>query len=104
MPQTMQVLNAGFDYETVATSQTDQAIGATGAAGDYLERVVIFVATAATAAVTIKDNSTTIASFANSPGGGIGVYTIPLGVRSKNGAFKITTGAGSTVIAVGRFT
>ena len=98
-------LNEAFatDYETVAVSQTDQVLGSTGEVGDYLERIVIQVATAATAAVTVKDGSTTILSFANSPGGGIGVYPIALQVKSKTGPFKVTTGAGATVLCVGKF-
>ena len=35
------VIGAGLEYETVAASQTAQAIGATGATGDYLSHVVI---------------------------------------------------------------
>ena len=97
-------LSAATEYETVAASQTDQVIGATGATGDYLERIIIQVSTAATAAVTVKDNATTIFTFANSPGGGIGTYVIPLGIRSVSGAWKITTGAGSAVLAIGDFT
>ena len=98
-------LNEAFatDYETVAASQSDQVLGSTGEVGDYLERIVIQVATAATAAVTVKDGSTTIFSFANSPGSGIGVYPVSLQVKSKTGPFKVTTGAGSTVLCVGKF-
>lgn len=95
--------NAG-EYETVAASQTDQVLGATGAIGDYLDRIVIFVATAATGAVTIKDGATTIGSFANSPGGGIGPYVLQLGIRAVGAGFSITTGAGSSVLAIGDFT
>lgn len=92
-------------YETVAASQTDQVMGPTGAAGDILERLVIVVATAATAAVSIKDGGgSAITVFPNSPGGGIGTYYVPLGARSSAGAWKVTTGAGSSVIAVGKFT
>ena len=91
------------DYETVAVSQTDQVMGTNGEVGDYLDSIVIQVATAATAAVTVKDNATTVFAFANSPGGGIGSYVIPLGIKSRSGAFKITTGAGSTVLAIGKF-
>lgn len=90
-------------YETVAASQTDQALGAVGATGDFLERLVIVVATAATAATSIKDGSTSISILPNSPGGGIGVYDVELNMVSKNGAWSVTTGAGSSVIAVGRF-
>jgi hypothetical protein len=96
------------DYETVAASQTDQILGPTGAKGDILERLIITVATAATAAVSIKDgNGSAIAIMPNSPGGGVGVYVVPIGARCVSGTtpgWKVTTGAGSTVLAVGRFT
>lgn len=93
------------EYETVAVSQTDQVLGATGATGDYLSHLVIVVATAATAAVSIKDGAgSAISVFPNNPGGGVGTYTVPLGLTSTAGAWKVTTGAGSTVVAVGNFT
>jgi len=37
-------------------------------------------------------------------GGGIGVYNIELNAVSANGAWKITTGAGVEVMAIGIFT
>ena len=46
-----------FDYETVAASQSDQVLGVTGAVGDFLHRLIIVVATAATSQVQIKDGS-----------------------------------------------
>jgi len=94
----------GGEYETVAASQTAQAMGATGATGDYLDHCVIQVATAATAATTINDNSTAVETFANSPGGGIGSYDIPIKARSVSGAWKVTTGAGASVTCYGDFT
>lgn len=98
-------LNESFatDYEVVAPSATDQVLGSTGEVGDFLDRLVIQVATAATAAVTLKDGGNTIFSFANSPGGGIGVYPVTFNVKAKAGPFKVTTGAGVTVLAVGKF-
>lgn len=96
--------NAASEYETVAASQTDQVLGNTGAAGDYLGKLIIVVATAATAQVQIKDGSgSAITVFPNSPGSGIGTYTIPIELLSTSGAWKITTGAGSSVIACGLF-
>ena len=93
------------EWETVAASQTDQVLGSTGAAGDYLEKLIITVGTAATAAVSIKDGTgSSIPVLPNSPGGGIGVYVVPLDMISFDAGWKVTTGAGSTVIAVGRFT
>ena len=92
-------------YETVAASQTDQVLGSTGAAGDSLEKLIITVGTAATAAVSIKDGSgSSIPILPNSPGGGIGVYVVPCDMVAMDAGWKVTTGAGSTVVAVGRFT
>lgn len=88
-------------FETVAASQTAQVLGATGAIGDYIERLVITVATAATGTVSLLDLATSIPiTAANTP---IGVYVVELGMRSTEGAWKVTTGAGATVIAVGQF-
>lgn len=100
-------MNARYDfntmYEAVAAGQTTQTIGATGAVGDLLERVIITVVTSATGTVAIKDGADTAItiSAANTP---IGVYSVEIGARSKTGAWQITTGAGATAIAVGRFT
>lgn len=93
-----------WTYETVAASQSDQALGATGATGDYLEHLVITVATALTAQVQIKDGSgSAYTVLPNSPGGGVGVYYVPIKACSASGAWKVTTGAGSTVLAAGHF-
>lgn len=102
-PVPVSTQSVGGEYETVAASQTDQVMGATGALGDYLDHCTLIVATAATAATTIKDNATTLYAFANSPGGGIGVYDIPVRARSTSGAWKITTGAGVSVVCTGDF-
>lgn len=92
-------------YETVAASQTDQVLGGDGGSGDYLDSLIITVGTAATAAVSIKDGAgSSIPILPNSPGGGIGVYVVPVKATSKTGPWKVTTGAGSTVVAVGNFT
>lgn len=92
-----------FEYETVAAGTTGQALGATGAAGDLLSHIILVVSTAATAATSILDGATSISIFPNSPGGGVGTYTIPLNLVSVNGAWSVTTGAGVAAIAVGRF-
>lgn len=90
-----------YTYETVAASQTAQVLGGTGAVGDYLHRVIVTVNTALTGTVSLVDGSTSInlvpASIA------IGTYSIPVEAASQTGAWKITTGAGATVIAVGVF-
>jgi len=97
-----------YQYEHVAASSSAQVLGTTGAIGDYLHRIVITVSTAATAAVQIVDGTgagiLTHTILPNSPGGGIGVYNVELNAVSQNGAWKITTGAGAEVMAVGIFT
>ena len=93
-----------YQYEHVAASQTAQVLGGTGAAGDYIHRLACTVSTAATGSVSILDGATfTHLLLPASPGGGIGQYDIELNVRSRNGAWKITTGAGVEVLAVGIF-
>jgi len=90
-----------YPYETVAASQTAQVLGATGATGDYLHRIVVAVATALTSTVSVIDGSTTVLAIpANTP---VGVYSIEINAVSATGAWKITTGAGASVLAVGVF-
>lgn len=91
----------GTTYETVAASQTAQVLGQSGAVGDTIIRLIVTVNTAATSTVTILDNATSIAIMpATTP---VGVYSIDLGVQSVSGPWKVTTGAGATVVAVGNF-
>jgi len=92
-----------YNYETVAVSQTAQVLGTAGAAGDYIHRLIIDVITVATADVTVLDSTTSIVILTGASGLQPGVYSIELNMASANGAWKITTGAGATVIAVGIF-
>lgn len=94
------------DYETVAASQTDQMLGATGAAGDYLAGVLIIPATTSPGAVSIEDGATNIPIFT---GGANSVtnlvpFFVPLGIVSVSGGWEITTGTNVAVIGVGSFT
>jgi hypothetical protein len=92
----------GLAYETIAASQTAQVLGNTGATGDYLHRLIVTVNTTATSTVTILDGATSIAVMpANTP---VGVYSLDMNMKSVSGAWKVTTGAGVTVIGVGAFT
>lgn len=94
------------EYETVAASQTGQALGATGATGDYIAGVLVIPATTSPGNVLLLDGATSITVFA---GGANSVSTlipffIPLGVNSVSGAWKLTTGANVSCIGVGNFT
>lgn len=98
-------------YETVAASQTDQIMGASGAQYDYIAGLLIIPGTAAAGAVSIKDgNGSAISVFA---GGGttalpsLAPFLVPLGLHCLAGTtpgWKITTGANVTAIGIGKFT
>jgi ABC-type thiamine transport system ATPase subunit len=92
----------GTMYETVAASQTAQVLGTTGAAGDTLMRLIVTVTIAATGAVSLLDGATSYALVAATTP--VGVYVVEINATSVNGAWKVTTGAGATVMAVGNFT
>lgn len=92
-------------YETVAASQTDQALGATGAAGDFLEGLLIVPGITGAGTVSIKDGSgSSINVFVTGTLADLKPHWIPLHVRSAAGAWSVTTGANVTVLAVGSFT
>lgn len=94
----------GTQYETVAASQTAQALGPTGAAGDYLKSLIIIPATTGAGAVTLLDGSTSISVYATGTLSDLKPIIMPLGVHSTTGAWKITTGANVSVIGIGSFT
>lgn len=94
------------EYETVAASQTAQALGATGATGDYIAGILVIPATTSPGNVLLLDNATSITVFT---GGASSVsnlvpFFIPLGIKSVSGAWKITTGANVSCIGIGDFT
>ena len=97
----------GVEYETVAASQSDQSLGATGAAGDALSHLLVVPATTSPGAVSIKDgagSAITVFTGGASSVGSLVPFVIPLNIISLNGAWKITTGSNVSVVAAGKFT
>jgi len=96
----------GQEYETVAASATDQALGATGGTDDYLAGLLIVPATTSPGAVSIKDGSgsaiTVFAGGTNSVSNLVPFF-VPLGLKSTAGAWKVTTGSDVSAIACGDF-
>ena len=96
-----------YSYEHVAANQTAQVLGTVGAKGDYLHRIVCTVSTSASGNVVIVDGSGTgILTHTILPalaGTGVNVYNVELNAVSQDGAWKITTGAGVEVMAIGIF-
>jgi len=95
-PVDLIAVEAAEDYETVAAGQTAQALGATGATGDFLARILI---AESTGTITILDNVITVLVI---PAGALGVWEI--GLKSVSGAWNITTAANTACTAVGQFT
>jgi len=100
----LSVAPSGLEYETVAASQTDQVLGATGATGDYLSHIVIQPAAVGAGTVTVKDNTTVIFTFTTGTLSDLSPKTVPFGAFSVSGAWKVTTGASVAVIGFGDFT
>jgi hypothetical protein len=92
------------EYETVAASATDQVLGSAGATGDRIAGLLINPATTTPGDVTLKDGSTVIYTWSPGTLTDKSTKVIGLGIKSVSGAFKITTGANVSVIAVGDFT
>ena len=92
------------EYETVAAGQTAQALGATGAAGDYLSHVVFQPTAVGAGTSTILDNATVIFTYTAGTLSDLRPIIVPIGARSVSGAWKITTGANMTAVGVGLFT
>ena len=96
-----------YQYEHVAAGQTAAVLGTAGTKGDYIHRLICTVTTAATGNVLIVDGSgtgiLTHTVLPASAGTGINVYNIEMNAVSQDGAWKITTGAGVEVMAVGIF-
>lgn len=99
--------SAGGNYETVAASQSDQTLGATGAQGDYLSHLLLVPASVDAGAVSIKDGSgSAITIFEGGTGslGSLVPMTVAISAVSGSGAWKVTTGADISVVAFGIFT
>ena len=93
-------------YETVAAGQTGQIIGSASAAkGDTMVGILVIPATTSPGNVLLLDGASSITVFA---GGSSSVLTlhpflIPLGMKSVNGPWSITTGSNVSAIAMGSF-
>lgn len=104
------VYASGLENETVAASQTDQILGATGAVGDRLDYLLVVPATTSPGIVEVQDaDGTAVTVFT---GGASSVSNlVPFviiwgkactGVTTPG--WKITTGANVSVVAFGNFT
>lgn len=94
-------------YDAVAAEQETQTLGVRGGAvGDFIEGILIIPSSTSPGPVTLFDNENAITIFvggANSLSNLVPFY-VPLGLKSVNGGFKITTGVDVQALATGNFT
>ena len=108
MAQTPYSVIPSQEYQTVAPSQTAQALGPTGGkSNDLLQSLIVVPESLSPGKVTLIDGSGS--GFAVYFGGATSItditpVTIEFNIRSVNGPWKITTGAAVNVIALGDFT
>lgn len=98
------VVLASQTYQDVAASQTAVILGTTGAVGDWLDGVLVIPETTAAGTVALLDSATSVNIFVTGTLTSLVPFFIAMGCQSKNGAWKITTGANVHVRAVGNFT
>ena len=98
------IVAGGQMYETVAASQTNQALGVSGGIGDVLDTLHVIPATTAAGTIQIKDGSdTAITVFVAGTLTDLRPFSIRLNLKSRTGAWQVTTGANVSVIACGIF-
>jgi hypothetical protein len=98
----------GEKYQYVAASATNTVLG-TSLAGtdDYIMGVLIIPESTAAGAVSIKDGSDSSMTIFGGGGvtslGSLIPFPVPLGLKSRTGAWTITTGTNVHVIVCGQF-
>ncbi len=95
----------GRSSEFVDSGQTDQVMGVTGGAGDYLKKIVCYVTTSGSADVSISDGGGS-AEVVLSDGVALGPYQIEYafqGLQSSSGDWRITTDDGVSCHVFGEF-
>lgn len=100
------VVQCSQAYTEVGQSQTATILGSTGNTADWLDGLVIVPGNTSPGSVILLDLAATFTIFA---GGSNSVTTlipffVPISSVSKNGAWKVTTGANVSVFAMGDFT
>lgn len=110
-PHERMVLPYDSDYQLVAASQLNAIFkgqSGVGGQGDVIEHLIIVPETLTPGLVQLKDGTDAAFNVFNTGVGAAGLnselrpFVLRLGIRSRVGAWQITTGAQIHVIAVGR--
>lgn len=91
-----------LSYTAIAASQT--AAAAFAGTGAYLSHVVLQPAAVGAGTTTILDGTTVIYTYTAGTLSDLRPITVPVGSRSRNGSWNITTGASMAALAFGKAT
>lgn len=91
-----------LNYTAIAASQT--AAAAFTGVGAYLSHVVLQPTAVAAGTTTILDGTTVIYTYTSGTLSDLRPIVVPLGTRSRNGSWSITTGANMAAMAFGKST
>jgi len=91
-----------LSYTAIAAGQT--AAAAFAGTGAYLSHVVLQPAAVAAGTTTILDGTTVVYTYTAGTLADLRPITVPIGARSRNGSWNITTGANMAALAFGKAT
>lgn len=91
-----------LNYTAIAAGQT--AAAAFAGVGAYLSHVVLQPAAVGAGTTTILDGTTVIYTYTAGTLADLRPITVPVGSRSRNGSWNITTGANMAALAFGKAT
>lgn len=94
--------NERLNYTAIAAGQT--AAAAFAGVGAYLSHVVLQPAAVGAGTTTILDGTTVIYTYTAGTLSDLRPVVVPLGTRSRNGSWNITTGANMAAVAFGKAT
>lgn len=88
---------------TVAAGQTAQSLGSAGVKGDFCSHVIFQPALVGAGTSYVYDGDVEVFKYTAGTLADLRPIIVPIGDVSKNGAWKVTTGASMTATAFGRF-
>lgn len=91
-----------LNYTAIAAGQT--AAAAFAGVGAYLSHVVFQPAAVGAGTTTILDGTTVVYTYTSGTLTDLRPVTVPIGSRSRNGSWNITTGTNMAALAFGKAT
>lgn len=94
--------NYPTDYQSLPASSALTTIGVAGGAGTYIDKLIIVPSTTTMGGIALVDSPATIQILMPGLIADIKPIVVPVGMRSRNGSFRLLSSGGAAVIAVGK--